>query len=146
MNYGSGTKCTHEVSVGYAIVVIMNTVQTLLVDLVPNQSSSVTACVCVHATMCHRMLTLLLIYPEQSCSMLIRCRMCIRDRPHHQRYRRRMDICSPRRIVYHCGTDYMDSHAYGTEMEGAAEGGTGCCLVVSSPSTSQFHLGSGCVV
>lgn len=54
-----------------------------------------------------------------------------------------MDICSPRRIVYRCGTDYMDSHAYGTEMEGSAEGETGFCLVVSSPSTSQFHFGSG---
>ncbi|KAI0094287.1 MFS general substrate transporter [Irpex rosettiformis] len=33
-----------QIIIGYAIIVIMNTVQTLLVDLVPNQGSSVTAC------------------------------------------------------------------------------------------------------
>ena len=36
--------------VGYNIIVLMNTVQTFLVDLVPNQSSSITACVSSYDT------------------------------------------------------------------------------------------------
>lgn len=33
-------------TVGYAIMTMMNTTQTLLVDLLPDQSGAVTACVC----------------------------------------------------------------------------------------------------
>ena len=38
-------KADKEHLVGYAIVSMMNSTQTLLVDLLPNQGSSVTACV-----------------------------------------------------------------------------------------------------
>lgn len=39
--------------VGFNVVIIFNTIQTLLVDLLPAQSSSVAACVCPFARSCH---------------------------------------------------------------------------------------------
>ena len=41
-----GMRLTASLVVGLAVVVILNTTQTLLVDLVPDQGSSITACVC----------------------------------------------------------------------------------------------------
>jgi MFS family permease len=40
--------CAENILVGYQSIAIMSTTQTLLVDLIPSQGSSITACVCTY--------------------------------------------------------------------------------------------------
>ncbi len=63
--------------VGYTIVTIMNTVQTLLVDLNPSQGSSVTACVRLIFRFISWIPLLIGFRTEQPCPMLIWSCLCL---------------------------------------------------------------------
>jgi hypothetical protein len=108
--------------VGYTIMVIMNTTQTLIVDLVPNQSSSVTACVriyCVHYIR-NYLTSVNANILEQRCPLLIRCGERVSRRPHHSSYWNRVDIHSTLWLVYPRFSLDLRHYTHGSKVEGEA--------------------------
>ena len=119
---------------GFACVAIMNAASTLMIDLVPGQSSSVTACVreVIHelenskSTDCFSL--------EQSFTVWSRCRAGVGPRSNHKRYWNWMDLCFNRRFVYLVSTVNIWGYGSWAEMshKTTTDEGTG--------------IGSGCVI